>query len=161
MPTCETMAQCATDADVVADLHLIIDLGAFADDGVVHGAAIDGRIGADLDIVLDDDATDLHDLDHAARAWRITKAVLADTRAIMDDDAVTDERAENAARPPRSNAVAADLDVGPMTAPAPIRVPSPISAPGPMTASGSTTTSLLKLRRRIDDGAGAISVSPT
>src|SRR6478735_3192896 len=62
-----------TDVNVVADLDLVIDLGAFADHGVVHGTAIDRRVRTNLDIVLDDDAADLHDLQHAALAWGVTK----------------------------------------------------------------------------------------
>ena len=49
----------AADADVMGDLHEIVDLGALADDRIGHGAAIDGGVGADLDIVLDDDPADL------------------------------------------------------------------------------------------------------
>ena len=44
----------AADDDVMGDLNEIIDLGPLADDRVAIGAAIDGGIGADLDIVLDD-----------------------------------------------------------------------------------------------------------
>ena len=58
----------AADDDVVADLHEIIDLRALADDRVAIGAAVDGRAGADLDVVLDDDAADLRHLEVAARA---------------------------------------------------------------------------------------------
>ncbi len=50
MPTCADDAAMAADADVVANLHQIIDLRAFADHRVVHRAAIDRRIGADLDL---------------------------------------------------------------------------------------------------------------
>ena len=57
----------AADADIVGDLHEIVDLGAFADDRVGHRAAIDRGVGADLDIVLDDDAADLRNALRAAR----------------------------------------------------------------------------------------------
>src|SRR5258705_307673 len=41
------------DGHIVADLDLIVDFGALADDGVAQAAAVDGGAGADLDIVLD------------------------------------------------------------------------------------------------------------
>src|SRR5207248_11318772 len=47
------------DAAVVADLHEVVDLRPRPHDGVVHAAAIDGRVGADLDVVADDAAPDL------------------------------------------------------------------------------------------------------
>ena len=51
----------AADRAVVSDMHKIIDLGALADYGIAGGAAVDGRIGADLDVVLDDGPSDLWD----------------------------------------------------------------------------------------------------
>jgi hypothetical protein len=47
------------DRAVVSDLDKIVDLGALADDGVASRAAIDRRIGADLDLILDYDAPGL------------------------------------------------------------------------------------------------------
>ena len=52
----------AADLDIVSDLHQVVDLGALADHGVAIGAAVDGGVGPDLDIVLNDDAADLQDL---------------------------------------------------------------------------------------------------
>src|SRR5580704_18671652 len=49
----------AADDDVVADLHQIVDLCPLADHGVAVCAAVDRYASADLDIVLNDDATDL------------------------------------------------------------------------------------------------------
>ena len=66
--------------DVVADLDLIVDLGALADDRVAIAAAVDGGVGADLDVVLDDDAADLDDLDVAGGAGHEAEAVLAEAR---------------------------------------------------------------------------------
>ena len=80
------------DLDVVGDLHLIVDLGPLADDGVAVGAAVDRGVGADLDVVLDDDAADLRHLQMAARAGREAEPVLPDGDARMDDDAVADQR---------------------------------------------------------------------
>src|SRR5437667_11036281 len=44
------------DHGVGADLHQVADAGPFADDGVASIAAVDGRAGADLHVILDDDA---------------------------------------------------------------------------------------------------------
>lgn len=52
-----------SDMDVVADLDLIVELDAVCYHGVVEGAAIYGGIGTDLDVVADDDAADLRDLE--------------------------------------------------------------------------------------------------
>ena len=55
MPVCPAIRQCRPIADVVRDLHQIVDLGAFADDGITGRAAVDRGIGADFHVVLDDD----------------------------------------------------------------------------------------------------------
>ena len=77
--------------DVVPDLDEIINFRALADDRVLKGAPIDGRIGADLDVVLDDDPADLRHLEVPAGAHGEAEAVLADAHARMDDDPVADE----------------------------------------------------------------------
>src|SRR5215217_4497662 len=55
----------ATDANVVGNLNLVIEIRALTDNSIVHCTAIDRRTGADLDVILDNHAADLHDLDHA------------------------------------------------------------------------------------------------
>ena len=57
----------AAEHDIVPDLHQIIDHRARADDRVMPRAAVDRRIGADIDIVADHDPPELRDLDRAAR----------------------------------------------------------------------------------------------
>ena len=110
MPTCETMTQWATDDAVVADLDEVIDLGALADHRVAAGATVDTGVGADLDVVLDDDPADLRDLHVPLGAHRETEAVLPNAGAGMDDDAVADQRRlQGRARADR--AVAADADL--------------------------------------------------
>src|SRR5512136_3075350 len=52
-----------SDHDVVPDLHEIINFRALSDDGVLKSPAIDGCIGPDLHIVLDDDTPDLRHLE--------------------------------------------------------------------------------------------------
>ena len=52
----------AADRDAVRDLHEVVDLGAGADPRLANGRPIDRRVGADLDVVFDDDAADLRNL---------------------------------------------------------------------------------------------------
>src|SRR5262245_26658406 len=51
-----------THFDVVSDLDEIVDLGAAPDDRLAERRAIDGAVGADFHVVLDDHATGLGDL---------------------------------------------------------------------------------------------------
>ena len=60
----------SADRDVVSDLHEIIDLGAFADDRVAVGAAINRRVRADFNVVLDDDPADLRNFQVTAQIGR-------------------------------------------------------------------------------------------
>src|SRR5258708_34985234 len=76
----------------MVDLERVMDRGGFADQGTAGGAAVDRRVGADLDVVLDDDPAGLRDLDRTAPGRGIAEAGLADPAARMDDDAVADER---------------------------------------------------------------------
>src|ERR1035437_1997449 len=80
------------DADIVAYLDHVVDLAALADHRVANGAAVDGGAGSDLDIVLDDDAPDLRNLEVALRPHYEAEAVLTDLAARMNDDAVADQR---------------------------------------------------------------------
>src|ERR1041384_7626960 len=50
------------DVHVVGDLDQVVDLGAGADHRVVHAAAVDGGVGADLHVVADEAATHLGNL---------------------------------------------------------------------------------------------------
>ena len=78
------------DDAVVADLNLIVELGALFDDRVVHRTAIDGGVRADLDIVGDDDPADLGDLDPASLILGEPEAVGPDHDAGMHDAVRTD-----------------------------------------------------------------------
>src|SRR4029453_5594474 len=60
------------DADVVTDLDQVVDPDAVLDDGVAERATVDGRIGADLDIVADHGRAELRNLDIAAGVRRMT-----------------------------------------------------------------------------------------
>ena len=69
-PTWRHQHAMPADLHIVADLHQIIELAAFADHRVAQRAAVDGGAGADLDAVLDDDAAQLRNLDMARRRTR-------------------------------------------------------------------------------------------
>ena len=79
------------DHDVVPDLHEIINFGAFADDRILKSPPVDRGVGADLDIVLDDDPADLRHLEVAPRAHGEAEPVLADPHARVHDDPVADQ----------------------------------------------------------------------
>src|ERR1700761_2422954 len=99
------------DRAVVSDLDKIVDLGALADDSVAGRTAIDRCIGADLDIILDDDAPGLRNFLMPFRTRQITETVLTDASARMNDDTVADQNVcDRCASPDR--AVAPNTDVG-------------------------------------------------
>lgn len=50
------------DLDIVSQMAKVIDLGAAADDGVIHRTVVDGGAGADLDVISDDSAAQLADV---------------------------------------------------------------------------------------------------
>ena len=74
MPTCETRITCSPIVHVVADLHEVVDLRAAADPRRAGGGAVDGRAGADLDVVADLDGADLRDLAVRARRRRRSRS---------------------------------------------------------------------------------------
>ncbi len=76
----------------VANLNQVIDLGIFTNDGVAMSAAIDARIGSDCDSILNDDAPQLGYVDHPARPSRGAEPGLADNRAGMNANPITDQR---------------------------------------------------------------------
>ena len=87
------MTQCRPIATLWRDLHEIVDLGALADHGVADRAAVDRGVGADLDVVLDDDAPDLRDLaDGRSRPCTKPKPSCPMLAAGMHDHAVADQR---------------------------------------------------------------------
>src|SRR5215207_3706991 len=77
----------------MGDLHEIVELDAFLDDGVVDGAPVDRRVGANLDVVTDYDAADLRNLLPGATIRRKTEAVGADHGTRMQDATRTDSHA--------------------------------------------------------------------
>src|SRR3954469_14892316 len=69
------------DGDVVGDLHQVVDLRPLPDQRVAAAAAVDRRVGPDLDVVADDHAPELRHLDMALRPHRIAEPILPDAHA--------------------------------------------------------------------------------
>jgi hypothetical protein len=118
MPTQPAIAAVVANADVVADLNLIVELDAVTDQRVVERTTVDRRIGADLDVVTDQHATDLRDLDPALAFLGEAETVATDHRAGVDD------------RPLADHAAVIDDDVRVQQESSPIETPSPITQPG-------------------------------
>src|SRR5665213_1639182 len=81
----------SSDLNVVRHLNQIVDHGAAADHRVRAGAAIDRGIGANLDIVADDDTAQLRDLDEALGIDGKPEAVLPDATAREQSDPRADD----------------------------------------------------------------------
>src|SRR5262249_33530324 len=97
---------------IVANLNEIVDLGTLADHGVADRPAVDGGTGADLDVVLNDDAPDLRNLKMPACPHQKAEPVLPDAAARMDDHPVSDQRVRDR-RPGPDVAVASDANARP------------------------------------------------
>ena len=80
----------ASDAAIVCDHDQIIELAAFPNHRVAQCAAIDRGTRADLDIVLDDDAAQLGNLEIILAGGGKAETGLADMGARQDGDAVAD-----------------------------------------------------------------------
>src|SRR5262249_26352082 len=79
----------APNRDAVSDLHEIVDLGSGTNPRLPDGRSIDRRVGANLDVVFDDDAADLGNLLMGAiRPRGEAEAVAADDGAVLNDDAI-------------------------------------------------------------------------
>ena len=106
-------------------------------------AAVDGGVGADLDVVTDVHAADLRHLDPGAFFGRESKAVAANhcaglnDAALAEDHMVTDEHARDQARIVANAAPRSITEPGPMKQRAPMRAPSPMNACAAISAVGS------------------------
>ena len=77
------------DFDIVSQMTKVIDLGAAADDGVIHRTVVDGGAGADLDVISDDSAAQLTDvMVVACLVSGEAEALTADDGMRTKDDAV-------------------------------------------------------------------------
>ncbi len=112
------------DLHVVCNLHQIVDLRATTDPGLAESRTIDADVGAELDIVLENDDPDLRHLVVDAVNGRETKAVGADHSPRVDDAPIPD--------------TAIILDHHPRVracSPSPISTPRPRTQPAPTTAA--------------------------
>src|SRR5436190_12286502 len=66
----------------------VVDLGALTDDRGAEGAAVNGRVGANLDIFVDDDIAKLKQFPMPALIQHITEPVRTDDGPGMDGDAM-------------------------------------------------------------------------
>ena len=73
--------------DVVGDLHEVVDFGAFADDGGAKRAAVNRHVGADFNVVVNDNLADLRNFSVDAAVRDVAKAVGANDRARVDANA--------------------------------------------------------------------------
>src|SRR5262249_28325062 len=80
------------DAAIVRDLHEVVDLRAAPDKRYRERAAVDRRAGADLDVVLEFDRTELRNLLMLAGVEPIAEAVRPDHGVGVNEDAMTDNR---------------------------------------------------------------------
>src|SRR3954451_7344267 len=80
----------APDRNVVADLNQVVDFRAFADHSVEERAAINCGVGADLDVVLNDDTADLRHLRVRLVAEREAETILTDLHASVQNGAIAD-----------------------------------------------------------------------
>ena len=79
------------DTHVVRNLYLVIQLHVFFDHGIVQRTAVYGRIGTDLDMVANDHAPDLRDLQPFSLFPRHAKTVGADHHTGMGNDVIADD----------------------------------------------------------------------
>lgn len=70
------------DFDIMSQVTKVIDLGAAADDGVIHRTVVDGGAGADLDVISDDSAAELADV------MVVTLFICGKAEALTADDGV-------------------------------------------------------------------------
>src|SRR5881628_3128578 len=97
------------DLHVVSELHEIVELGAAADDRVAEGRAVDRTVGADLHVVLDDDAARLWNLAMLRAVEGEAEPVGADDRAGMHEHAPSEPRAGEQRHVRGQHAALADL----------------------------------------------------
>ena len=98
------------DDDVVAYVDEIIEFGAFADDGFAEAGAVEGGVGTDFDVVVDDDTADLGNFLVAAGREFVAEAVGADNDAGVQADAVTEDAFGGDGGAGHEPAIGADAD---------------------------------------------------
>lgn len=81
-----------SDNGIVPQLYEVVDLGADSHPGRTDRAAIDGRIRADFDIVIEDAPSDLGDLSVHPTVEDVSETVHPDTRSGMEDHPIPQDR---------------------------------------------------------------------
>ena len=74
----------------MGDLDQVVDFGSAPDDGGSQGAAIDGYICADFNVVVNDHLSDLGDFPVLAVVEDVAEAIRTDDCAGVDADAVAE-----------------------------------------------------------------------
>ena len=86
---CDTNTACKrtmrANADVVADLDLVIEFYPVLDDRIIQGTTVDCCIGANFHVVADHDSPGLGNLEPMISVTCNTTAIRTDDRAGMDD----------------------------------------------------------------------------
>src|ERR1039457_6292298 len=72
------------DDHIVCDVDQVVDFRSLTDDGGAKRAAVDGGIGADLDIVMDDDVAELKHFAVTPLVEDVAEAVRPDDRTGVD-----------------------------------------------------------------------------
>jgi len=91
-PTLRHNHAMTADDDVVRDLHEVVDLSFFADDRIGQGSSVDGGVGSDLNIITNHDTADLRHFHVPIATHDKAEPVLPDTRARVENHAVSDNR---------------------------------------------------------------------
>ena len=136
------------DRDAVGNLHEVVDLGAGLDPRLAHRRPVDGRVGADLDVVFDHDRRDLRNLlVRAVVAMREAETVAADHRAVLNDaaraelHALADRDARVQQTVGTEHRACPDHRMRQTTVRAPMRAPLSMTTYGPIETSSPTTAS--------------------
>ena len=77
-----------TDPYVVRDMHEVVELGAGADDRVVHTPPVDAAVRPHFNVVLQNAPTRMGNTQHATRLRYKTKPLATDTGSRMQRDAI-------------------------------------------------------------------------
>ena len=78
-----------TGFDIVRDLNQVVDFSAFTNAGTAKTSAVQTRIGANLDIVFDDDDSHLRNFVMNPFNRSVAKTVGTDDDAAVQNDAVS------------------------------------------------------------------------
>ena len=78
------------DRHIMGDLDKVIDLGPLLDDGLAEGGPVDGNICAELNVILDRNASELGDLIMESLVLHVAETIASDNCSTMNDDSRTD-----------------------------------------------------------------------